>query len=589
MTAEINITDLKSMIRRRAKIFITSFLLVLFVGLFFAFYLPPIYRSESTIVVEHPEIPEEYVRSTITTYVDQRLAMINEELMSWENLSEIIQQFNLYSEMGSENEKIRQMRNDIDLTTSEMTVQDRQTARLRKITSAFNLSYAGQDPETVQQVATLLTNFFIEKDQLSRISSAGATTNFLENELESLKKEIAEHENRISRFKRENVDLLPGSTGINLQTIANLNQELQRINTKMSGLREKKIFLEAKIVNVEPLTPLVTEDGVVSSNPSERLKYLRTELVRKQSSLTPKHPDIRAMIREINELEAQIGSADTTVEKRKQFKQMESQLDSLESKLGTGHPDVVRLAREVQLLSMEINRQDASGSVSRFSEENPDNPAYLDLRAQIIAASAELESLAEDRASIERKIEDITRKNQMIPIVEQEYNELTLNYDNAKRKYQEVLNKLHTARMAREMDTGQQGEHFRVVEMPGYPYNPHKPNRLLIIFIALVGGTFLALSLSVIQETMDHSVKNGDDMERLFGVPVIASISLFESDHQKKRKRLKRLAQLSTIFIFLVATSFIVDRYVIPLDKLWMTFQDRLVEMGVPIERDPLN
>ena len=258
MSAEFSIDDLKGMIRRRAKAFLTVFLLVFSVGLFFAFYLPPVYLSESTIVIEGQEIPEEFIRSTITTYVQQRLAMASQEMMSRPRLAEIIREFNLYPEMSSESEKIRQMRSDINLSTRDMTVQDQRTGRLRVITSAFNLSYVGKHPETVQQVATLLTDMFIEKDQQSRTASAETTTVFLERELESLKREIAGFETRISQFRSVNIDYLPGSTGINLQTIAYLNQDLQRINTQMRALREKKIFLEAKIVNVEPLTPLVS-------------------------------------------------------------------------------------------------------------------------------------------------------------------------------------------------------------------------------------------------------------------------------------------------------------------------------------------
>ena len=47
-----------------------------------ALYLPPIYRSEVTILIENQDIPEEYVQSTITTYVNQRIEMITQQVMS---------------------------------------------------------------------------------------------------------------------------------------------------------------------------------------------------------------------------------------------------------------------------------------------------------------------------------------------------------------------------------------------------------------------------------------------------------------------------------------------------------------------------
>jgi uncharacterized protein involved in exopolysaccharide biosynthesis len=589
MSAEFNTKDVKGMLRRRARVFLTSSLLVFFVCVFVAFYLPPIYRSEATIVIESQEIPEEYVKSTITTYVEQRLQTISQEVMSRAKLNEMIQQYNLYPELALPGDKLKQMRKDINLETTDMTFQDERTGRLKRIISSFKLSYVGKDPETVSKITTLLTNLFIEEDLRSRTASAVTTSDFLEKELESLKKEVAAFEAKISRFKSANIDALPGSTGINLQTITYLNQDLQRVNTQMRALREKKIYLEAQIVNVEPLTPLVTEAGVVSSNPAERLKYLRTELVRKQASLTPKHPDIRALMNEIKELESQVGRAYVPDEKQKVLKQLDTELSELEGKLGANHPDVIRLAKEVQLLSRDVNRQDAVTAINRYSEESPDNPAYLNLRAQIIAASAELDSLAEDRAKIERELEDTRKKIQMIPLVEEDYSELTLNYESSKRKYQEVLNKLQSAKMAQEMDVSQRGERFKVIEPAYLPLQPYKPNRILIMLIGLVLGLSMGLGLAVFKETVDQSIKSSDEIEQLLGVPVIASVSLFVSEHQKKMYRMKRLVQLSTVVLVLACGSFIIDRYVMPLDALWSTFEDRLVEMGIPIEKEPLN
>ena len=59
--------------------------------------LPPIYRSESTIVIEGQQIPEDFIKPTITEYVEERLQVIKQQVMSRSKLLEIINQFNLYS------------------------------------------------------------------------------------------------------------------------------------------------------------------------------------------------------------------------------------------------------------------------------------------------------------------------------------------------------------------------------------------------------------------------------------------------------------------------------------------------------------
>jgi succinoglycan biosynthesis transport protein ExoP len=86
----------------------------------------------------------------------------------------------------------------------------------------------------------------------------------------------------------------------------------------------------------------------------------------------------------------------------------------------------------------------------------------------------------------------------MIPLVEEEYNALTLNYESAKQKYNEILNKLFAANISRQMDVSERGERFEIVEPAHLPEKPYKPNRIAIILFGLVLGLFTALSLAAL-------------------------------------------------------------------------------------------
>ena len=48
--------------------------------------------------------------------------------------------------------------------------------------------------------------------------------------------------------------------------------------------------------------------------------------------------------------------------------------------------------------------------------------------------------------------------------MEKEYIELTRDYESAKHKYNEILNKLMTAKVAKGMDETQRGERFTVMD-----------------------------------------------------------------------------------------------------------------------------
>ena len=60
--------------------------------------LPPVYKSQAAIVIEAQQIPDEYVKSTITSYAEQRLEMLTREILRFNALKEIIEKFDLYPE-----------------------------------------------------------------------------------------------------------------------------------------------------------------------------------------------------------------------------------------------------------------------------------------------------------------------------------------------------------------------------------------------------------------------------------------------------------------------------------------------------------
>ena len=92
--------DISALIKRRKKSFIIVFSLIFFIGICIALILPPIYQSKAMILIEGQQIPQDYVKSTITSYVEERLETISQQIMSRTKLMEIIDKFNLYSEIG---------------------------------------------------------------------------------------------------------------------------------------------------------------------------------------------------------------------------------------------------------------------------------------------------------------------------------------------------------------------------------------------------------------------------------------------------------------------------------------------------------
>src|SRR5919201_202680 len=116
--------------------------------------LPDIYRSTATVLVERQQVPEAYVRSSVTGELETRLQTISQEVLSRARLEQLIARFDLYPRArraGSLEGAVEAMRRDIRLEVKGVEAPGGRT-----VTVAFSLSYRGRDPETVSAVTNAL-------------------------------------------------------------------------------------------------------------------------------------------------------------------------------------------------------------------------------------------------------------------------------------------------------------------------------------------------------------------------------------------------------------------------------------------------
>ena len=301
-------------------------------------------------------------------------------------------------------------------------------------TVAFTLSFDSKDPVKAQKVADTLSNLFLEEDIKTRAKRVSGTTDFLKSEQRRLEIEIREQEKKISEFKKDHLRELPGDRGYNLQTIARLERELDKADTRLQLLQERRALLEAKLSLVEPLTPIVVDGQDLAINPAERLKRLRLELASMQSIYSEKHPDIRKKKKEIVKLEQEVNESEDAVEKIKKLKQLEIKLASATAKLGSKHPDVKAIKREIAILKKQVDNLVTENVKKTISEEKPDNPLYINLKTQIETIEMEIKALEEDKRTLISKIEEFQIRIENIPAVEEEFNVLIRDYDNLKQE-----------------------------------------------------------------------------------------------------------------------------------------------------------
>src|SRR5271168_1044770 len=135
--------------RRRFTFFVTaSACWVLTVLL--AVLLPPTYRAGATILIEQQEIPQDMVRSAISSFADQRIQVISQRVMTTLNLMSLIERYNLYPDIRESKPRevlLQKMRSDIALKMISADVIDPRSGRPTQATIAFTVSYQNQSPD----------------------------------------------------------------------------------------------------------------------------------------------------------------------------------------------------------------------------------------------------------------------------------------------------------------------------------------------------------------------------------------------------------------------------------------------------------
>jgi len=127
-----------------------TFFLLFFTTCIIAFSLPSVYRSSATILIEEQEVPPEFIRSTVTGYLEERLQTLTQQIMSRPSLLEVINRFNLYADLRDKytiDEIVEKMRDSIKLETISTEASNPRGGRPVSATVAFTISYEGKNRE----------------------------------------------------------------------------------------------------------------------------------------------------------------------------------------------------------------------------------------------------------------------------------------------------------------------------------------------------------------------------------------------------------------------------------------------------------
>lgn len=563
---------------RRRNVFWIVASVALLTTVLLAVFLPPTYRSTATILIEQQEIPQEFVRSVITSFADQRVQVISQRVMTTQNLLSLVERYNLYPDIRNKEPReviINRMHDDIGMHLISADVIDPRSGRPTQATIAFSVSYENRSPDLALKVANDLTSLYLNENITSRTKASEQTTSFFGEEAARQQARIAELDKRLADFKEAHRDELPDLTQLNIAAAERTDQELRDAENRIAALDSQKVLLQAQLATISPNTMVYSDNGQRVFGPEDRLKSLKSTLAGLKGRYGPEHPDVISTQREIDGLQKEVDAEDGTADRLRQLTEAKADLAKAQQKYSPEHPDVIRLTRLIASLEQAV-KDDAGAGLSSTAAAHPDSPAYLQVKGSLDSVEVERQSAIKKRDELKAKYEDYEKRMALSPDVERQYREMARDLDAAQAKYQEILSKQTETQVSENLEAERKGEKFTLIEPPQPPEKPVSPNRILILGLGFVLSIGLGVGAVVAAEALDASIRGPQDIRQLLQVPALASIPMILTDRDLKRRRLVARYSwgggLTALILAVTAVHFLVK----PLDVLWAVLMRRM-------------
>ncbi|WXG56191.1 MAG: lipopolysaccharide biosynthesis protein [Candidatus Sedimenticola sp. (ex Thyasira tokunagai)] len=507
--------------KRRKYLFVIPFVLLMAVTVVIALVLPAVYRSEGVILVESQQIPSDLIRSTVTSYAEERIQVIKQRVMTRDNLLEIAKKYKTMGVKGKSS-LVTEIVEDIEsrISIELVSVGGNKDRRKKNTTQtlAFTVAFEHEIPTVAQQVSNALVTLFLDENLKARTERATETTDFITKEADKLKAEIEAIEDQIAEYKEQNKDSLPEHLDLNMKALERAQLALSEIDREIKSQREQRTYLDVELTSQKSMMPSVQANEVLT--PAQKLILLKENYSQLSAVYGPAHPDIKKVKREISILEDEVG------------------------KSGDGTPESGAVVEEV-------------------------NPTIMLLEARIAASNSNIASLNALKIKQLKKLEMLEERVIKTPQVERGFKALGRDYENLQKKYAGLRTKQTEAQLSQSMEEQSKAERFSLLEPPVLPEKPIRPDRAKIIllgFFLSVGGAF---GLVLLAEGVDHSIRGSRHLARIVKEMPLVSIPYIINQKDINRRRRIRLYILLAIVLLIAAALVLGHFYYKPLDMIW--------------------
>lgn len=483
-------THLRGMWRFRwTAMIVTWFICIL--GWAWVYSLPNVYEASARVYVDTDNILEPLLRGiAVSNDVMNEVNVVAREMISRPNIAEVARATDL--DLGADTpQEFENLLTSLQKRINVSGGRDR----------IFSISFNHPNRQKAVTVVQSLVDTFVEKSLGADRTDSQQAQTFLQQQIEEYESRLTAAEDKLARFKRDNVELMPNQSGDYFARLQSAESDLQVVRSKLSVAGERKRELERQIEGEEPVF------GIMPSP---------TDSAGSQGS----------------------GFAASKI------RQLEAELEVLRLQYTDKHPRIGQINETIAALKEQLAENSAQSTPSgNMSSLNPLdlNPVYQNMRIQLSNIEVDIASLRAEESQRSDEVSSFRRLVDTIPQVEAELNRLNRDYGIVKAKYEQLVQQLETASIGDQVSKSIDDVQFRIIDPPFSDAKPAGPKRALFITVVLIFAIGGGLVLSFLLNQLNPVFIGKRSVTEVTGLPVLASVSLIQTRSQVVAIRLKNL------------------------------------------------
>jgi polysaccharide chain length determinant protein (PEP-CTERM system associated) len=472
--------------------------------------MPDVYKSEARIYADTQSILAPLLKGlTVETNPNTQINLMIKTLLSRPNLERISRMTDLDIQAKTPQAYegiISRLRNNIKI------IKQKGRANI------FTISFQDQNPEMAKNVVQSAMTVFIENTLGDNRTDSDSAQKFLETQIAEYENRLATAEARLTDFKQKYADMLPDQYGGYYNKLNIAKEQLQLIELNLleaeSQLKSAKAQLNASPTESSNAQTKIQTSNSIKTSYDERIAELELSLDSLQLRYTDKHPDVAEATRRLKHLE------------NKRSKEIDDYFNIANNK---------------------------NGSTLTTSQ----NPVVQQLQIQVNQFENQLALIKVRAIDYRSKVKELQNKIHVLPEIEGELIALNRGYEITKQKYEQLLTRQETAKLAQQADETTNNIQFKVIDPPRAATKPSGPKRILFFILVTLVGFGAGIVLSLLLSQLSPIATSPAQLSKATGVPVFGIVSANENlGLQKWHKKKTIIFVISNLFLLVILILF---------------------------------